>query len=100
MRAVVAGWLLTALLCGIGCATSKSGDDAGPAGDAGGTTDASRQPDAGAGAPVPPGQEVVSGAGRLQGGSIVMEAEVGHWMDQTRASAGTRTVEGAAVIKP
>jgi hypothetical protein len=102
-----AAWLLFAVLSlsALACANSKAASDAGPGGDdAAVPADAAGGADAGVDAAVadepPPGAEVVSAAGTVRSGPVSMDVEIGHFVDQTKVSNGTRTVEGAAVIKP
>ena len=44
--------------------------------------------------------EVVSGGGRTRAGTITIDVEVGHAVPVVRSVAGTKTIEGAPVIKP
>jgi hypothetical protein len=46
------------------------------------------------------GREILTGGGQVQGGTMRMDVEIGHPVEQRRASGGGKTVEGAAVIKP
>jgi hypothetical protein len=100
-------WLLCAVLATpiVGCASSKLGDDAAVGGDddAAVPGDAMVAADAGVDAPVaaapPPGAEVVSAGGTVRSGPMSMDVEIGHFVDQAKVSSGTRTIEGAAVIK-
>jgi hypothetical protein len=46
-----------------------------------------------------PGQELVSGAGRIRGGGIVMEVQIGHFVTQRETTDGTRRIHGNAVVK-
>jgi hypothetical protein len=91
-----------AVLCALwlgGCASSTApGIDGAPPPP---TADAA-PPDA---PPVPPpaareARELVPGGGRMVGGSIVMDAQIGHAVGQTKMTGGTLSAEGAAVIKP
>lgn len=45
-------------------------------------------------------REIVSGGTRLRGGSLTMDAELGHGIQQIKVQGGSLTVEGAAVVKP
>ena len=80
-----------------------------------GTGDDARRPDAADGdagvidassdaapdaAPVRPGREVVSTGGRLRAGAITMDVEIGHPVDQSKATAGSVQLRGAAVVNP
>jgi hypothetical protein len=103
-----AAWLLFAVLSMsiLACASSKAASDAAVGGDedAAVPADAAGTADAGvdaavAAAPVP-GAEVVSTAGTVRSGPVIMDVEIGHFVDQAKVSHGTRTLEGAAVIKP
>ncbi|HTM22037.1 MAG TPA: hypothetical protein VL172_16055 [Kofleriaceae bacterium] len=105
---MLAGGLRVALLTlALGaCAKSHAGgDDAGNVGDDAGVpadaaVDAAPPPDAPV-APAPtPGAEVVSAGGTVRSGTVTMDVEIGHWVDQARAQSGPRSVEGGAVIKP
>jgi hypothetical protein len=87
------------------CASSSMGtgddarrSDAAVDGDAG-VSDAALDaaPDA---APVRPGREVVSAGGRLRAGAIVMDVEIGHPIEQSKAAAGGIQLRGAAVVNP
>jgi hypothetical protein len=51
-------------------------------------------------APPPKGQEVVTGSGRLTSPTFQMEVQVGHPYGQAPAVGATRTMQGAAVVKP
>ena len=95
-------WLCCAR-CLAACARSNASDDARP-GDARIAFDAAvdggpPRVDLDAGVPRP-GAEVVSAGGRIRSGSVTMDVEIGHWVDQGRATAGTRALEGAAVVNP
>ncbi len=90
----------------VGCASSStgSGDDARrtDAASAGaGAVDApppvDAAPDA---APVRSGREVVSAGGRLRRGTITMDVELGHPVEQSKATAGSVELRGAAVVNP
>jgi hypothetical protein len=94
------GWLLLLLCFGVAaCARSNptTSDDARP-GDDGGAIDASID---GAIAATPrSGAELVSAAGRVRGGTVTMDVELGHWVEQGTATAGSRRLVGAAVVYP
>ncbi len=99
-------WLLCAVLATpiVACASSKLGDDAAVGGDdAALPADAMVPADAGVDAPVAaaphPGAEVVSAGGTVRSGPVSMDVEIGHFVDQAKVSSGTRTFEGAPVIK-
>lgn len=51
-------------------------------------------------APVRPGREIVSAGGRLRQGTITMDVELGHPVDQSKATAGSVELRGAAVVNP
>ena len=98
---------LSVCLAAAGCASSSmgGGDDARRA-DAAGTVDAGAidaappadaAPDA---ASVRPGREIVSTGGRLRGGAITMDVELGHPVEQSKATAGSVELRGAAVVIP
>jgi hypothetical protein len=69
--------------------------DAGPAPDA-----PPVEPDAAPPAAAREMREVVGAGGRVTGGSLTMDVQVGHPIAQDKVSGGTLTVEGAAVVKP
>ncbi|HUQ05381.1 MAG TPA: hypothetical protein VM261_22920 [Kofleriaceae bacterium] len=83
-----------------GCASSSTGT-----GDDARRDDAAADLDAGIDAPVDapaarPGREVVSSGGRIRAGSITMDVEIGHPVEQSKATAGSITLRGAAVVNP
>ena len=97
---VVIGW--------VGCASSSTGTgddarrpDAANASDDAGVTDgapaADAAPDA---APVRPGREIVSSGGRIRAGGITMDVQIGHPVDQSKATAGSIQLRGAVVVNP
>lgn len=97
------------LICGVfAVALVACGDDsAPPMPDApsgaidGGQADAPpAMPDGGTAMAPKPAREVVSGGGRLTGGSMTMDVQVGHPYGQQKISGGTTTVEGGAAVKP
>jgi hypothetical protein len=45
-------------------------------------------------------REVIAGAGRVKAGSITIDVEVGHGIAVKKSTAGTKTIEGAPVVKP
>jgi hypothetical protein len=47
-----------------------------------------------------PASEVVAGGGRVRNGTMTMDVEIGHGMSQQRTTGGTKSMEGAAVVKP
>ncbi len=49
--------------------------------------------------PATPGRELVGGHGRVSGGSITMEVQVGHGLSQAPTVKGTTTLQGAAAVK-
>jgi len=51
-------------------------------------------------APVRPGREIVSTGGRLRAGAITMDVEIGHPVEQSKATAGSVQLRGAAVVNP
>jgi hypothetical protein len=53
-----------------------------------------------AAAPAREAREVVSGAGRLSGGSMTMDVQVGHPVSQQKSTGGTLSIEGGAAVKP
>lgn len=89
--------LVCLLLPACARSTGARPDDAGPGGDAG-AIDASI--DAAIAQAPRPGREVVSAGGRLRAGTVTMDAELGHWVDQSELAAGTRRMVGAAVVYP
>ena len=92
LRSALAAAVVSALAM-VGCGGSKSSFDA-----ATGQIDAG-VPDALV-ANAPPGVEIMSGAGRLTGGNMTMDVQIGHPISQQPASGGNTTVEGNATIKP
>lgn len=50
--------------------------------------------------PPPPGQEVVSGAARLQSTTYLFDVQIGHPYAQHPSSNATHTLEGNAVVRP
>jgi hypothetical protein len=88
-----------------GCASSSSGnhdaagtEDASSSADAGVDLDAA--PDASTVAPPRPGRDIVSTGGRIRGGTVTMDVEIGLPVDQSEATNGTRRLRGAAVVNP
>src|SRR5687767_13803521 len=47
-----------------------------------------------------PGAELVSTGGQVRAGSVTMDVELGHWVEQSEVSVGTRRLVGAAVVYP
>ena len=91
---------LVLLFLAAGCASSSSpsSPDGRPA-DAAGPTDAAG-PDGAVAQGFRPGAELVIAGGRVAAGTRVVEAELGHWVEQGSATAGTRRLSGAAVVFP
>jgi hypothetical protein len=81
-----------ALVASIACAEGGA-----PSAD-GSSGDAPANPDAPTAALVPT-REIVSGGARLAGGTLVMEAELGHAFGQGRMSGGSLRIEGATAVK-
>ncbi len=80
-----------------------AGVDAGLGRDAGTTTDAGAGPDGGTPADAGlfrPAREIVAGSGTLRGGTLTLDAQVGHAIAQGRMSSGSMTLEGNAAAKP
>jgi hypothetical protein len=88
----------------VGCASSNPGNqDAGPtdaasAVDSG--TDVDAPPDAAVTTPPRPGRDIVSAGGRIRGGTVTMDVEIGFPVDQSESTNGTRRMRGAAVVNP
>ncbi len=117
VAALVAAWMTGGCRCG----PVTPGTDAGEPADAGGIEtdggigqDAGGGPDGGGldggggqdGGGVGDGgvlwrqsTEVVTGGGRITGGTKVMDVQIGHGVSQSPASSGARTIEGNAAIK-
>jgi hypothetical protein len=104
-RALAAGFLAGALIaCGGGTAaidappppTDAADVDAPPPTDAG--VDA--PVDAPTDAPPPPTRTELTGGGRLTGGTLVMDVQLGHPISQAPASGGTTVADPASPIKP
>jgi hypothetical protein len=84
----------------VGCASSSGTHDDARRDDAAGDSDAG-VPDAAVDAPaVRPGREVVSASGRIRAGAITMDVEIGLPVDQSKATAGSIELRGAAVVNP
>jgi hypothetical protein len=47
----------------------------------------------------PPSTDVVSGSGKLRGGNVEMDIQIGHPTTQKKTSGGNTTVEGNSAIK-
>ncbi len=43
--------------------------------------------------------EVVAGGGRVKGGNIVMDVQIGHGASQRQSASDTQAVEGNSVVK-
>jgi hypothetical protein len=89
----------------VGCASSTPGNpsDAAPTTDGGvidTATDGDASPDASAAAAPRPGRDIVSAGGRIRGGTVTMDVELGLPVDQSEATNGTRRLRGAAVVNP
>ena len=69
-----------------------------PSGHDGASGDAPMNPDAPTAA-LTPTREIVAGGARLAGGTLVMEAELGHAFGQGRMSGGSLRIEGATAVK-
>ena len=87
----------------VGCASSSSGNH--PDAAVNGMIDAAPpETDAGVDAPPAaqprPGRDIVSAGGRLRGGTVTMDVEIGLPVDQSEATNGTRRMRGAAVVNP
>ena len=93
---VLGSWLVCLLLAG--CARSSGGPPDGRPLDAAGPLDAA--PDGAVAQAHRPGSELVVAAGRVGGGAVTIELEIGHWVDQGEATAGSRRLTGAAVVLP
>jgi hypothetical protein len=89
-------WLiLTAAACGDNNKVRR--DDAGTGSDAM-PADAA-VPDAS----VPPGysaREILSAGGRVTGGSLTVDVQLGHPIEQRATGSGAKTFEGNAAVKP
>jgi hypothetical protein len=48
---------------------------------------------------VPPASEPVSGSTRMTGGPYVVDVQVGHAVQQTRATGGDISAEGAVILR-
>lgn len=44
-------------------------------------------------------REIVGGGGRATGGTLTMEAQIGHGVGQQPSTGGTLTLEGGAAVK-
>lgn len=75
------------------------GSDPPPAVDAGPPPDA-RPAEPDATPPVREHREIVGAGGRVRGGNLTMDVQLGHAVGQQKLSGGTLTLEGAAVVKP
>jgi hypothetical protein len=80
--AMVAAFALATLGCGGGTKTTPEPDAAVPA------------------APTREAREVLSGAGRVSGGTLVMDVQIGPPIGQGSVASGATVVEGDAPIKP
>lgn len=85
---------------GTGCSGGASSIDASI--DARPATDANTSIDAGldAGPAARTALDVVSAGGRVAGGTLTLDVEIGHAVDQQKATGGTLSIEGGAVVKP
>jgi hypothetical protein len=90
--------LLLPLACAEGGSSTRrdgaSGADGPGASDGPSDVDGEMPPPGAAG----PAREIVAGATRLSGGTLVVEAEVGHAFGQGRMSGGSFRIEGAAAV--
>ena len=106
------GWIVyvTVVALAASCGSTRSPTDAAPPGDGPIPIDAGLDAmpvDGGidaapldAGMVRPEGAEVTSGAGRVQGGTMTLDVQIGHPVDQRPAAGGVHQIEGGAVIKP
>ncbi|HVK84453.1 MAG TPA: hypothetical protein VM513_10125 [Kofleriaceae bacterium] len=100
---------LCCMLAGAACGDSKvrpddagsgSGSDARPPD---GPPPDAQPPDAPPDATVSsayPARELMSAGGRVTGGSLTVDVQLGHPIEQRAAGSGTKTFEGNAAIKP
>ncbi|KAB2906576.1 MAG: hypothetical protein F9K40_06325 [Kofleriaceae bacterium] len=89
--------MLIAMMAGMGCGGIDPATDAAvdaPDADVDPPVDA---PDA---APVTSVIDLTSAGGRMQGGSLTLDFEIGHAVDQRRAAGGTYTLEANATLPP
>lgn len=73
-----------------------SGCDDGDPGDQVRTTDTGTAPETAAPAEA---TEVVAGGGRVRGGNVVMDVQIGHGASQRQAASGAEAVEGNSAVK-
>jgi hypothetical protein len=92
-------WLSVVLVLGSACGGESSSPPDAAAIDGGGGADASST-DAGPPAGAREAREIVSGGGRVTGGAMTMDVQLGHPVQQGPAAGGSLTVEGGAAIKP
>lgn len=95
------------MLCGLlavaACGDNKAKrDDAGtgsnmPPSDA--AVDDAATPDATM-IPAYPAREIMSAGGRMTGGSLTVDVQLGHPIEQRAAGSGATTFEGNAAVKP
>lgn len=93
---------LCLLLAAAACGDNKARrDDAGVPRDAGEDAhpDDAAPPDATA-IPAYPSREIMSAGGRVTGGTMTMDVQLGHPIDQRKATSGSTAVEGNAAVKP
>lgn len=93
------GRIATAMLaCSLvlaGCAGARPGADSD-----GGAADAGAAPDARPARPERSARDVTSGGGRLRGGGLTMDVQVGHAHGQEPMRSGSQTVDPGAAVKP
>ncbi len=93
-RTITSLMMVSALVLTVGCGKEKNTDtqfDAGPPGNGS---------DGGVGATAaPPAAETVSAGGKLRGGNVEMDVQVGHPTSQKKTTGGNTTVEGNSAIK-
>ena len=94
--------LVVLLVCLAACGniTRKNDGDAGVRDDAK-LIDASMITDAGVDAPlaVTPARELLPGGVRMNGSTYTMEAQLGHPIEQKKATGATYTIQGNAAVK-
>jgi hypothetical protein len=81
-----------AIAVGLGCGSTAAMDAPPPPIDAG--RDAPPPP------PIGNTVELTAAGGRATGGSLTLDFQLGHSIDQGRASAGATALEGGAAVKP
>jgi hypothetical protein len=94
-----ASLLAAGLLAGVGCSFQPAGLS--PNRDGGGAVDAAIDVRHDSDGGIARSQrEIVSGGGRLTGGTMTMDVQIGHPVSQGQSSGGTQTIEGGAAVKP